>query len=125
MAILTRRTLVGAAAPALLTTLSPRPARAQRTVIRIGVLNDQSGPYRDDGGPTGAACVRQAVQDFGDHSSGGRSSGDGGFDVEVLVSFYSSQRSIPPRCVTETAHTVCLSNGPSRVAQSCIRRRCQ
>ena len=89
MAILTRRALVGAAAaaPALLT--SPRPARAQRTVIRIGVLNDQSGPYRDDGGPTGAICVRQAVQDFGDHSSG-----PGGFDVEVLVADHQNKPDI-------------------------------
>ena len=86
MAILTRRALV-AAAPALLT--SPRPARAQRTVIRIGVLNDQSGPYRDDGGPTGAICVRQAVQDFGD-----RSSRSGGFDVEVLVADHQNKPDI-------------------------------
>ncbi len=92
MAILTRRALVGTAAPAVLTALSPRPARAQRTVIRIGVLNDQSGPYRDDGGPTGAACVRQAVQDFGDHSSGGGSSG--GFDVEVLVADHQNKPDI-------------------------------
>ena len=87
MAILTRRALVAAAAaPALLTSLSPRPARAQRTVIRIGVLNDQSGPYRDDGGPTGAVCVRQAVQDFGDHSQGTQ-----GFDVEVLVADHQNK----------------------------------
>ncbi len=94
MAILTRRALVGGAAPALLTTLSPRQARAQRTVIRIGVLNDQSGPYRDDGGPTGAACVRQAVQDFGDRSSGSRASGSSGFDVEVLVADHQNKPDI-------------------------------
>ena len=92
MALLTRRALVAAAAPALLTPLRPRPARAQRTVIRIGVLNDQSGPYRDDGGPTGAVCVRQAVQDFGDHSSGSGSSG--GFDVEVLVADHQNKPDI-------------------------------
>ena len=86
MAILTRRALVAAAAAPALLTLSGRPARAQRTVIRIGVLNDQSGPYRDDGGPTGAVCVRQAVQDFGDHSSG-----NGGFDVEVLVADHQNK----------------------------------
>jgi branched-chain amino acid transport system substrate-binding protein len=58
---LPRRTLLGTAAA----TLLQPPARAQNNVIRIGVLNDQSGPYRDDTGPTGVVCARQAVQDFG------------------------------------------------------------
>src|SRR5437868_5739616 len=40
---LPRRTLLGTAAAA---TLLQSPARAQNNVIRIGVLNDQSGPYR-------------------------------------------------------------------------------
>ena len=50
-------------------------ARAQgRPKIRIGVLNDQSGTYRDTTGTTSIACVQQAVQDFGDR----------GFDIEEL-----------------------------------------
>lgn len=28
-------------------------------------MNVQSGPYRDDGGPTGVICARQALEDFG------------------------------------------------------------
>ena len=60
---LPRRTLLGSTGAAL---LCRRPARAQAApAIRIGVLNDQSGLYRDDTGPTGVACARQAVQDFG------------------------------------------------------------
>ena len=47
---LTRRTLITSAAPA---ALAPRIGRAQTPTIRIGVMNDMSGPYRDDGGPTG------------------------------------------------------------------------
>ena len=83
MPILTRRLALGAAAGAALVPV----ARAQgRPVIRIGVLNDQSGPYRDDGGPTSAVCVRQAVQEFGD-----RSSGSGGFDIEVLVADHQNK----------------------------------
>src|SRR5689334_8716061 len=35
-----------------------RAASAQRLTIRIGVLNDQSGPYKDLGGPVAMACVR-------------------------------------------------------------------
>ncbi len=38
------------------------PARAQGATIKLGVLNDMSGPYRDTGGPHSVACVRQAVQ---------------------------------------------------------------
>jgi branched-chain amino acid transport system substrate-binding protein len=56
-----RRTIL-AATPAL---ALPRYARAQKPTIRIGVLNDQSGPYRDDGGPTGVVCTQQALLDFG------------------------------------------------------------
>jgi branched-chain amino acid transport system substrate-binding protein len=58
---LSRRTLLGTAAAA---SLLHRPARAENPTIRIGVLNDQSGPYRDDGGPTSVICVQQAVQEF-------------------------------------------------------------
>ena len=66
-----RLLLTGAAAVA-----APRLVRAQaaRPVIKLGVLNDMSGPYRDTGGMTSVICVKQAVQDFGDH----------GFDVEVI-----------------------------------------
>ena len=41
-----------------------RRAAAQSATIRLGVLNDQSGTYRDDTGPLSAACVRQAVEEF-------------------------------------------------------------
>jgi branched-chain amino acid transport system substrate-binding protein len=60
--ILTRRhSLLGAAGALAL----PRRGFAQKPTIRIGVLNDQSGPYRDDGGPTGVVCTKQALEDFG------------------------------------------------------------
>ncbi len=67
---LPRRALIAAAAALPLVS-----ARAQRPKIRIGVLNDQSGPYRDTTGATSVLCTRQAVLDFGDH----------GFDVEVIA----------------------------------------
>src|SRR5579863_1853199 len=70
---LTRRSFVASTAAA--TVLPLRRLRAQaRPVIRIGVMNDMSGPYRDVNGPTGVACTRQAVQEFA----------SGAFDVEVL-----------------------------------------
>ena len=60
----------------------PPPSRrrccllAQNPTIKIGVLNDQSGPYRDDGGPTGVACAKQALEDFGISGKG--------WNVEVI-----------------------------------------
>ena len=76
--ILTRRTLAGAATAA---ALLPRFGRAQTPGLKIGVLNDQSGPYRDDGGPTSAICTRQAVAEFGDK----------GFPIEVIVADHQNK----------------------------------
>jgi len=42
----------------------PIAARAQ-DAIRIGVLNDQSGPYGDFGGRTSVIAAQMAVEDFG------------------------------------------------------------
>src|SRR5690242_2032373 len=61
--LLSRRSLLAGAAIAA--TARPRLSRAQTPTIKVGVLNDQSGPYRDDGGPTAVVCARQALIDFG------------------------------------------------------------
>ena len=42
-----------------------RPGRAQAAPLRIGVISDQSGPYRGTGGPASVAGARLAVSDFG------------------------------------------------------------
>ena len=69
--MIARRSLLAATAA---TAIVPR-VRAQATpTIRIGVLNDMSGPYRDTGGPLSVACTRQAAKEFGDK----------GFAVEVI-----------------------------------------
>ncbi len=61
---ITRRAVMGGLAAA---GSIPLGVRAQATrPLRIGVLNDESGPYKDGGGPTSVACVRQAVLEFGD-----------------------------------------------------------
>src|SRR3984885_4793162 len=74
-----RRAVLGAAAAA---AIVPVRTRAQaRPVIRIGVMNDQSGPYRDVNGPTGVICTRQAIQEFA----------AGGFDVEVLTADHQNK----------------------------------
>lgn len=68
--LIPRRPLIAGAA------ISPLVgARAQsKPTVRIGVMNDQSGPYRDVNGPTSVVCTKQAVQEFAAQ----------GFDVEVI-----------------------------------------
>lgn len=75
---LTRRTLLGTAATgAAAATLPARFARAAGgKPLKIAVISDFSGTYRDDGGPTSFACVQQAVADFGAAAKG--------YDVTVL-----------------------------------------
>lgn len=48
-------------------SMAAMPAAADMSgkVIRIGVMNDQSGPYADNCGPGSVASVRLAVEDFG------------------------------------------------------------
>jgi len=60
---LSRRTLLGTAAAATTLPLI-RPARAQATTLKIGVLNDLSGPYRDTGGVTSVICTKQAIEEY-------------------------------------------------------------
>jgi branched-chain amino acid transport system substrate-binding protein len=59
---LSRRALLGTAAAAL--PLAAARAQGPQEVIRIGVLTDLAGPYRDVTGPVSVACVRQAVEEF-------------------------------------------------------------
>ena len=80
--ILNRRTVLGATAALAV----PRYGFAQTPTIRIGVLNDQSGPYRDDGGPTGVICTKQALEDFGISGKG--------WNVEVLSADHQNKPDI-------------------------------
>jgi branched-chain amino acid transport system substrate-binding protein len=68
MTISRRGLLAGTAA------LSAAPvirARAQgKPVIKLGVLTDLSGTYRDNTGPTSVACTRQAIAEFNPSAHG-------------------------------------------------------
>jgi len=69
---ITRRGVIGTAAAAgAAATALPRRARAQRgkdDVVRLGVLTDMSGTYRDVGGPVSVTCAKLAAMDFGQGS---------------------------------------------------------
>jgi branched-chain amino acid transport system substrate-binding protein len=45
--------------------LSPADAQSPGSGVRIGILNDQSGPYGDFGGKTSVDAARMAVEDVG------------------------------------------------------------
>jgi branched-chain amino acid transport system substrate-binding protein len=72
---ISRRGLLGTAAALSATPIAG--ARAQvRQKIKIGVLTDLSGTYRDNTGPTSVAAARLAVEEFNPASHG--------FDVEII-----------------------------------------
>ncbi len=104
--MIARRALLAASAAA---AIAPR-ARAQQATIKLGVLNDMSGPYRDTGGPLSVTCVQQAVQDFGDH----------GFKVEVISADHGNKpdqgASIARRWIDEQAVDCILDVPTSSVA---------
>ncbi len=64
---ISRRALLTTAAA---TALPLVRARAQTPVLKIGVLNDQSGPYMNTGGPTSVICCKQAIEEFGAAAKG-------------------------------------------------------
>jgi branched-chain amino acid transport system substrate-binding protein len=80
MSIARRHLLAAGAATAALGGF-PFRARAQANAIRLGVLTDMSGPYRDTTGPGSVVLTRQAVQDFGDK----------GFAVEVVFADHQNK----------------------------------
>ena len=68
-----RDLLAGAAAVPLVSRARAQTASA---TIRIGVLTDLSGQYRDNSGPTSVLAAKQAVEDFHPEQHG--------FKVEIL-----------------------------------------
>jgi branched-chain amino acid transport system substrate-binding protein len=77
---ISRRTLLTTAAA---TALPLVRARAQTPVLKIGVLNDQSGPYMNTGGPTSVICAKQAVEDFGAAAKG--------LNVEIITADHQNK----------------------------------
>ena len=65
-----RRTLLAASAASLAAGAPLSRARAQGMSLKIGVLGDQSGVYRDLSGPVAIACARQAIEEMAPHLNG-------------------------------------------------------
>jgi branched-chain amino acid transport system substrate-binding protein len=65
MSRLSRRVLIGSLAAAPLAR--PGIIRAQSTSkpVKIGLLSDMGGPYRDVGGPGNRVATELAIEDFG------------------------------------------------------------
>jgi branched-chain amino acid transport system substrate-binding protein len=64
-----RRRLLGSAALLSATPLV-RPRAQGKPVIKLGVLTDLSGTYRDNTGPTSVACAQQAIAEFNPSAHG-------------------------------------------------------
>jgi branched-chain amino acid transport system substrate-binding protein len=80
-----RRSLLASGAAAAAVTSLPRLSRAQAAnTIRIGVLNDQSGTYKDNTGPGSVACAQQAITEFGNR----------GFNVELIFADHQNRPDI-------------------------------
>ncbi|UZE51056.1 ABC transporter substrate-binding protein [Rhodopseudomonas sp. P2A-2r] len=81
-----RRTFIGAgiAASAMVPFRAARSQSAKR--IRIGVITDMSGVYRDVSGPTTVACVEQAIAEF--------KASNPGIAVDVLVADHQNKADI-------------------------------
>jgi branched-chain amino acid transport system substrate-binding protein len=80
--MITRRATLGAIAAAATAASVSRPRAQSSNVIRIGVLNDQSGVYRDVGGPGSVVCVKQAVAEFATQN---------GLNVEILTADHQNK----------------------------------
>ena len=78
-----RRTLLGATGGAVL-AMAGRARSQGQTTIKIGVLNDESGIYKDLSGPVSVECIRQAVREMAGH----------GVTAEVLVGDHQNKPDI-------------------------------
>ena len=82
---LSRRTLIATAA----TTAAALPlsrARAQKPVLKLGVLTDMSGPYKDIAGPVALASTELAVAEF--------KAAHPGMEVEVISADHQNKPDI-------------------------------
>lgn len=93
-------------------------AQAQGTgdVIKIGVLNDQAGPYADVGGKGSVVAAKLAVEDFGDKLLGKR--------IEIIAADHQNKPDIASaiaRQWVDTEHVDLIADGASSSAALAIQ----
>ena len=71
---------------ALLLTAATGHAEISGDAVRIGVLNDQSGPYADLAGPGSVVAAQMAIDDFGGTV--------GGKPIKLLVADHQNKADI-------------------------------
>ncbi len=103
---------------ALALALSAGAAHAQGAgdVIRIGILNDQSGPYADVGGKGSVVAAKLAVQDFGGKLLGKR--------IEIVSADHQNKPDIAAaiaRKWIDTEHVDLIADGASSSAGLAIQ----
>jgi branched-chain amino acid transport system substrate-binding protein len=87
-----RALLAGAAGLGIASTAGFR-ARAQTAGLKVGVLTDLSGPYKDLGGPGAIAAAHQAIEDFGVAGKG--------FAVDVISADHQNKPDIGTSIASE------------------------
>lgn len=60
-----KRAVIGGLVAAPLAMPAIVRAQSRSTPVRIGLLSDMSGPYREIGGPGNHAAVEMVIEDFG------------------------------------------------------------
>ena len=83
--MLNRRTLLAASPALALPGIIATRARAQAPVIKIGALQDASGPYSHLGGTGSIACARQAIEEM---------AAQHGLNVELLTADHQNKPDI-------------------------------
>src|SRR6266481_8626556 len=80
-------------------SLAGKPAHAQISdgIVRIGVLNDESGPYAALAGPGSRVAALMAVEDFGAAAKG--------LTVEVVFADHQNNVDVGAIFVNDTAAT--------------------
>jgi branched-chain amino acid transport system substrate-binding protein len=97
---------------AWLATASPSQAQLSGDAVKIGVLNDMSGPYADITGASSVAAVQMAVEDFGGSVLGHK--------IEVIAADHQNKAdvgaSIARRWYDQDGIDVIIGLGASSVA---------
>jgi len=128
---LTRRLALGGVAASALSRPGLLRAQTSSAPVRIGLLSDVNGPYKNVGGPGGKVAVQMAVEDIGGSllgrpievvqadilnkpdvsSAKAREWIDGGFNL--LVDGGATSSGLAVQQVAREKRTIYLGNGPS------------